>query len=307
MARLLPSAVATLSLAALIAFALATPSAAKATTVADASRALAADTQRLADARHDLHAVKDELRTNTRRQHTLRAQVEKRLVSIYKIGGGNVMTQAAVSGNVRDASTSIDTLNLVAKHDEAAIKRWQKLYQRHGVLVARRASLRSKIAKAQKDVLRGRKRLSKAYAAAQEAREEVERMSRTKDSPLLPHVGSPEATISRAALGDEGDATSAEQPIGFTQTGVASMYADDFSGELTANGERYDPNAFTAAHPSLPLGSWVTVSGPGGSIAVRINDRGPYAAGRIIDLSRAAADAIGLAGGLGTVTLSISA
>ena len=96
------------------------------------------------------------------------------------------------------------------------------------------------------------------------------------------------------------------QPTGFTQTGVASFYHDSFTGEKTANGEHYDPNAFTAAHPSLPFGTWVNVSWEGGSVAVRINDRGPYVGGRIIDLSRAAAQAINLPG-IATVTVSVGA
>jgi rare lipoprotein A len=60
----------------------------------------------------------------------------------------------------------------------------------------------------------------------------------------------------------------------------------------------------TAAHRTLPLGTWVHVKGPGGSAMVRINDRGPYIGGRIIDLSAAAAQAVGVQG-LGTVTITV--
>lgn len=76
-----------------------------------------------------------------------------------------------------------------------------------------------------------------------------------------------------------------------TQRGAASYYADSFAGRLTANGERYDPNAYTAAHRTLPFGSVVRVvyEKTGDWVLVRINDRGPYAKGRIIDLSRKAA------------------
>lgn len=76
-----------------------------------------------------------------------------------------------------------------------------------------------------------------------------------------------------------------------TQRGAASFYADSFAGRLTANGERYDPNAYTAAHRTLPFGSVVRVvyEKTGDWVLVRINDRGPYAKGRIIDLSRKAA------------------
>lgn len=306
LARLLPAVVAALSFAALLAFALASPAPASATSVADASHALAADTQRLADSRQNLSSVRDELRTNGERQRTLRSQVEARLVTIYKSGGADVLAQAAVSGNVRDASTSLDTLNLVAEHDSASLKRYQTLCKRHHQLIDRRNKLQGDIAKASRAVQQGRSRLSKAYAAAAKARAELEALSLTKDSPVLPHAVSPEATVSRAALGNAGDASPAQQPVGYSQSGVASTYADSFTGQLTANGERYDPNAFTAASMTLPLGTWVNVTGPGGSIAVRINDRGPYVTGRIIDLSRVAANAVGLMG-LGTVTLTVAA
>ncbi len=79
-------------------------------------------------------------------------------------------------------------------------------------------------------------------------------------------------------------------------TGIASYYGKRFQGRRTANGERFDMNAMTAAHKTLPFGTKVEVTNPrnGKSVTVRINDRGPYAHGRMIDLSRAAAKEIGL-------------
>ena len=73
--------------------------------------------------------------------------------------------------------------------------------------------------------------------------------------------------------------------------GVASYYHDSLHGRKTASGERYDKAALTAAHKSLPLGTKVRVTNPatGKSIVVKINDRGPFIKGRIIDLSRRAA------------------
>jgi rare lipoprotein A len=77
----------------------------------------------------------------------------------------------------------------------------------------------------------------------------------------------------------------------FVKRGAASFYADSFAGRRTANGERYDPNAYTAAHRSLPFGSILRIvhEKSGAWVLVRVNDRGPYARGRIIDLSRQAA------------------
>ncbi|MFN3989311.1 MAG: septal ring lytic transglycosylase RlpA family protein [Erythrobacter sp.] len=78
--------------------------------------------------------------------------------------------------------------------------------------------------------------------------------------------------------------------------GSASYYASKFEGRPTASGERYRAGELTAAHRSLPFGSKVRVTNPatGRSVTVRINDRGPFTAGRVIDVSRAAAEELGL-------------
>ena len=88
----------------------------------------------------------------------------------------------------------------------------------------------------------------------------------------------------------------APNAAGFRETGRASWYGRFFHGRRTANGERYDMHALTAAHRTLPLGSYVRVTNPSTdrSVVVRINDRGPFARGRIIDLSMAAAHALGM-------------
>lgn len=80
------------------------------------------------------------------------------------------------------------------------------------------------------------------------------------------------------------------------QSGEASWYSTKFQGRLTASGEPYDGGALTAAHRTLPLGSYVRVRSlaTGKSVVVRINDRGPYIKNRIIDLSYAAAKTLGL-------------
>jgi rare lipoprotein A len=91
-------------------------------------------------------------------------------------------------------------------------------------------------------------------------------------------------------------------------TGMASWYGSAFAGRRTASGERFDPGELTAAHPSLPFGSLVKVTllDTGNSVVVRINDRGPFAGGRVIDLSQAAAREIGLIGpGHGRVSLAL--
>lgn len=97
-------------------------------------------------------------------------------------------------------------------------------------------------------------------------------------------------------------------PLLAGETGLASWYGGKFQGRPTANGEIFDTNKLTAAHKSLPFGTMVKVvnSANSKSVVVRINDRGPFVEGRIIDLSRAAAEAIGLTkSGVAEVSLSI--
>ncbi|MBF0117779.1 MAG: septal ring lytic transglycosylase RlpA family protein [Desulfobacterales bacterium] len=90
------------------------------------------------------------------------------------------------------------------------------------------------------------------------------------------------------------------QPIpdakGFYERGIASWYGNDFHGKMTANGEIYDMYAMTAAHKTLPLGTFVKVKNLNSNkeIVVRINDRGPFVRGRVIDLSYNAAKQLGI-------------
>jgi len=85
-------------------------------------------------------------------------------------------------------------------------------------------------------------------------------------------------------------------PLGWTQRGIASWYGPNFHGRLTSNGEIYNMYAFTAAHKTLPMNTIVKVTNllNHKSVIVRINDRGPFVKGRIIDLSYAAGKKIGL-------------
>ncbi len=85
------------------------------------------------------------------------------------------------------------------------------------------------------------------------------------------------------------------EDLDYDRTGTASWYGSDFHGRRTANGETYDMNALTAAHPTLPMPTIVRVTNldNGRSVIVRVNDRGPFAEDRIIDMSRAGARELG--------------
>ena len=92
-----------------------------------------------------------------------------------------------------------------------------------------------------------------------------------------------------------------------TETGMASYYSETYNGKKTANGEIYHSSDYTAAHKTLPFGTKVKVTNlsNGKTVKVRVNDRGPYVSGRIIDLTRAAARKIEMVN-TGVVKVKIS-
>jgi rare lipoprotein A len=99
------------------------------------------------------------------------------------------------------------------------------------------------------------------------------------------------------------NANASAGPSGFA--GKASFYGNE-SGSKTASGQRFNQNAMTAAHRTLPFGTKVRVTYRGQSVVVTINDRGPFIKGRVIDLSKGAARAVGLTGaGVGHVTAEV--
>jgi rare lipoprotein A len=103
------------------------------------------------------------------------------------------------------------------------------------------------------------------------------------------------ALVARPVYRSGGLTASAGIP-GLRMRGIASYYGPGFQGKLTASGETFDMNAMTCAHLTLPFGTVLRVTNLGNDreVVVRVNDRGPYVGGRIIDLSRRAADELGM-------------
>jgi rare lipoprotein A len=114
------------------------------------------------------------------------------------------------------------------------------------------------------------------------------------------HVAS-ESSSNGSSSGSWRDANASIGGGGFT--GVASTYGNE-SGSKTASGQRFNENAMTCAHRSLPFGTKLRVTHGGRSVIVTVNDRGPFVRGRVLDLSTGAARAVGLSG-LGHVTAEI--
>jgi rare lipoprotein A len=125
---------------------------------------------------------------------------------------------------------------------------------------------------------------------------------RTRDRVYL-ILARPAVILLLVALASCARTTAVRPPLiearpGATQEGVASWYGPGFHGNATTSGEVYDQHQMTAAHQSLPLGTRVAVTNldNGSAVEVRINDRGPFAKSRVIDLSYAAASALGMIG-----------
>ncbi len=110
---------------------------------------------------------------------------------------------------------------------------------------------------------------------------------------------------SDASQQDANASTGPFAAIGRVFSGMASYYGNE-SGRKTASGQRFDQNALTCAHRSLPFGTKLRVTHGGRSVIVTVNDRGPFVRGRVLDLSTAAARAVGLTGeGVGRVTAEV--
>ena len=120
--------------------------------------------------------------------------------------------------------------------------------------------------------------------------------------------GRSKSLLRRLLPGNNQQTNVAPQATGPQITGLASWYGKGFHGGKTANGERYDMNSMTAAHKSLPFGTIVKVTNVnnGRECVVRINNRGPYIRGRVLDLSRAAANELGMVNrGVARVSMQI--
>lgn len=137
----------------------------------------------------------------------------------------------------------------------------------------------------------GRRRLSVVAAVALALNLAACGQSREMHFPEGPNAQGVEGTATQTPPATTAEPANQES----AGSGMASYYAQKLAGRRTANGERYDPKKLTAAHRTLPFGTLVEVRrADGRSVVVRINDRGPFVGGRIIDLSHAAAEQLGV-------------
>jgi peptidoglycan lytic transglycosylase len=248
---------------------------------------------------------------NARRRYVASA------VEVYKAGPSGRLELLLSARSVSELATLAQATSTVAELDSGALERAEeagraaaqaqaKLDERKQRLLAERAEvsalaadidgaldgrtaaldeLTHEIAKLEAEARR------RARIAAREAREEA------AEDALAQVLGpAPQPGAATGPGGPAGTIPPAFASTGVTFEGLASWYGPGFEGNLTANGEIFDPGKYTAASKELPFGTWLYVEYQGRGVVVRINDRGPYAGERILDLSQAAAQAIGLTG-----------
>ncbi|MDQ4024042.1 MAG: septal ring lytic transglycosylase RlpA family protein, partial [Actinomycetota bacterium] len=223
----------------------------------------------------------------------------ERAVAAYKSGTTSRLALLLSAENVTDLITYAEVTSEIAEADAEAIEE----------LVAAEESAEA----AQEELDRRKQTLLAAEAEAAALAEEAE-LALSERNALLADLSAEVEELERQAR--EAAAAAARPsvalldllspagpspgiPKGFVGTGVtfeglASWYGPGFEGNLTASGDVFDSSLYTAASKTLPLGTWLHVEYNGRGVVVLINDRGPYVEPRILDLSRGAAQAIGM-------------
>lgn len=225
----------------------------------------------------------------------------ERAVAAYKAGPGQDLALLLSTTTIDDFFTMVEVQRRAAAQDRAALtalestkeaaervqteidERKQELLARSGRVEAIAAQIedrleqrREVLAQLTTDVQRLEEQAR--AAAAEAARPDVAFLDLLQ--PTGPAPGIPDGFVG----------------TGVTFEGVASWYGPGFEGNPTASGDIFDPSLFTAASKELPLGTWLYVTHGGRGVVVLVNDRGPYVGDRVLDLSQAAAEAIGISG-----------
>ncbi len=272
------------------------------------------DLARVVSLQSEIRDLKSQSRALKSERNSLTVVVEERLVALYKAGDASVLDEFFNAGSF-DAMTELANVSeMIERHNAREFDRFMRVVDEQKNTAKRMERARKDLEAARSQIKHDRRELWKAHKAAERAARRRARMAKVADSPLIPRALSPESVTSATASEKPQsrpeptpEPTPANQAVagsaGFVETGIASVYASYFNGKPTASGEPFDPGALTAAHRTLPLGSWVVVHGPAGSVLVKINDRGPFVSGRIIDLSPASARAVGV-NGTAMVTVS---
>ena len=273
--------------------------------IADLNARIAGAQQYLDQRRLELADASSMLRSSEDRYNETLRLYEGRISAIYKLGDASMYAVVLSSEDFSDGLARISYLSRVSENDQRLVaqvkaeadevrlmhEKVDTLKQAQAedvnVLNARKQQLEGKIATGTVSIEKQTQELAQVRQ-----KEELDRLAQetANDSGniFLGNMGAPLIVSNTPPAG--------LQPTGITLNGMASWYGPGFQGNTTANGEIYNMYGYTAAHKSRPINSWLKVTHGGRSVFVRINDRGPYVGGRILDLSFSSAQAIGISG-----------
>lgn len=269
----------------------------------DQQRVLDQQRANLADATSQLREAEDRYQYSVKR-------FGERISAIYKLGEGEFYAVLLSSDNFSDSISRLSYLGTISENDRKMIDRVRAEEQQvralrdrvdtikqssaadYNKLVKRQAELQSGIATGQSRIDGDLTSLTQA-----QTREQDDATSRAADQS---YYQDDHSSMYSGVMGPSMQVGSGP-PAGLQASGIilhgqSSWYGPGFNGNHTANGEIYNMYAMTAAHKTLPFGTWLKVTYNGRSVFVRINDRGPYVGARILDLSAGSAQAIGLTG-----------
>jgi rare lipoprotein A len=265
--------------------------------------------ERIADASAEIGLMELERRDAELAYREAQERFVERAVEAYKAGSTTRMALLLSTQNLTQMFTVAEAQVASAENDSEALEALEEAKAAAEAnqldIDARKQELLAAKAEVDDIALEAQTKLDARSAILDRLTAEIQELERqAREAAAL--AARPGAALLRL-LGASGPAPGI--PKGFVGTGVsfegiASWYGPGFEGNHTANGDVFDPNLFTAASKELPLGSWLYVTYGGRGVVVYVNDRGPYVEGRILDLSQAAAEYLGI-GGLGWIRAEI--
>ncbi|MFA6002244.1 MAG: septal ring lytic transglycosylase RlpA family protein [Thermoleophilia bacterium] len=260
--------------------------------------------------RNELAEATSRVREAEDRYNQTLEQYEGRLTAMYKLGTSSFYAIVLSSEDLSDAMGRMEYLSSISENDKRLVQKVKaesqvvnELHDKIDVLkqsnteeiksmVEQKQNLQNGIEALQSGISKDTAELARTQALERD--EETRRLAQEAEASFN---GSGDSLLMSAP-------PAGLRPTGAVLTGTSSWYGPGFQGNRTANGEIYNMYGMTAAHKSLPFGTWLKVTYNGRSVFVRINDRGPYVGARILDLSKASAESIGLTG-VGYVTAEI--
>jgi len=267
--------------------------------MASAQKNYQASAKKLAQARTDAAGSRQELSALTARIATNRQTLNEQANYLYRMNNASLLEEMFSSQTFSEFVSKITYLGFVSDSNARVLNGLRRDLNRC-TAVQENLDRQLVVQETQTASLKQQSEQATRELASQQAY--VDRLSAQQQAALQAALVASNSQPG-AFLDPEGNPPQNGTGTGVTFSGEASYYD---TGVRTANGERFNPNALTAAHKTLPFGTLVRVTYKGHSVVVRINDRGPYYGKRIIDLTSAAARVIGMTrAGHGYVTCEI--